>query len=91
MPIPSNMWPSKFDAYKYANIILAITQPAPQIPTIAPGMNNSTVIAVKPIIYSVIISDIFIKNLKYLPVRQFAGCVAIAKTSNLSFWIYFRI
>ena len=69
MPITSNMCPSRFDTYKYANIILAITQPAPQIPTIAPGMNNSTVIAVKPIIYNVITSDMLIKSLKCLKLK----------------------
>jgi len=46
--------------------MLAITQPAPQIPTIAPGMNNSKVIAHKPIIYNVIIPDVLIKSLKCL-------------------------
>ena len=80
MPIPSNMWPSKFDAYKYANIILAITQPAPQIPTIAPGMNNSMVIAVKPIIYNVMIPDILIDyTFSLLPVRT--ACQGVG-TSN---------
>ncbi len=66
MPIPSNMWPSRFDTCKYANITLAITQPTPQIPTIAPGMNNSMVIAVKPIIYNVMISDMPMRSLKCL-------------------------
>ncbi len=66
MPIPSNMWPNRFDTCKYANIMLAITQPTPQIPTIAPGMNNSMVIAVKPIIYNVMIPDILIKSFKCL-------------------------
>ena len=41
--------------------MLAITQPAPQIPTIAPGMNSSIVIAHKPIINSVIIPVVLIK------------------------------
>lgn len=60
MPKVSKIWPNKFDTYKYANIILKITQPAPQIPTIAPGMKSSTVIATKPKINNVIIPAVLI-------------------------------